>query len=112
MEIKWVVPMDKQWTTLATKGCTETFWDDGHLLHICQMNLKVFIYFKCVYSSVYMLIYSLTMFTVKYIFYLWQIDEETVAELFLGAPKSLQMVAAAMKLKDTYYSLEGKLWTT
>ena len=30
--------------------------------------------------------------------------------LFLGAPKSLQMVTAAMKLKDTY-SLEGKLLT-
>ena len=30
--------------------------------------------------------------------------------LFLGAPKSLQMVTAAMKLKDTY-SLEGKLMT-
>ena len=31
--------------------------------------------------------------------------------LFLGAPKSLQMVIAAMKLKDAY-SLEGKLWPT
>ena len=31
--------------------------------------------------------------------------------LFLGAPKSLQMVAAAMKLKDAY-SLEGKLGPT
>ena len=31
--------------------------------------------------------------------------------LFFGAPKSLQMVTAAMKLKDTY-SLEGKLWPT
>ena len=31
--------------------------------------------------------------------------------LFLGAPKSLQMVTAAMKLKDVY-SLEGKLWLT
>ena len=31
--------------------------------------------------------------------------------LFLGAPKSLQMVTAAMKLKDAY-SLEGKLWPT
>ena len=31
--------------------------------------------------------------------------------LFLWAPKSLQMVIAAMKLKDTY-SLEGKLWPT
>ena len=30
---------------------------------------------------------------------------------FLGAPKSLKMVIAAMKLKDAY-SLEGKLWTT
>ena len=33
---------------------------------------------------------------------------ETVQTLFFGAPKSLQMVIAAMKLKDTY-SLEGKL---
>ena len=31
--------------------------------------------------------------------------------LFLGGPKSLQMVIAAMKLKDAY-SLEGKLWPT
>ena len=33
---------------------------------------------------------------------------ETVQTLFFGAPKSLQMVIAAMKLKDAY-SLEGKL---
>ena len=38
----------------------------------------------------------------------WQIDRETVADYFGGAPKSLQMVIAAMKLKDTY-SLKGKL---
>ena len=39
----------------------------------------------------------------------WQVDGETVREtLFWGAPKSLQMVTAAMKLKDAY-SLEGKL---
>ena len=41
----------------------------------------------------------------------WQIDGETVetvATLFFWAPKSLQMVLAAMKLKDAY-SLEGKL---
>ena len=31
----------------------------------------------------------------------WQIDEETVTDLFSWAPKSLQMVTAAMKLKDT-----------
>ena len=37
----------------------------------------------------------------------WEIDGETV-DLFFWAPKSLQMVTAAMKLKDTY-SLEGKL---
>ena len=37
----------------------------------------------------------------------WEIDEETVSDFF-WAPKSLQMVTAAMKLKDTY-SLEGKL---
>ena len=42
----------------------------------------------------------------------WEIDEETVetvSDFILGgAPKSLQMVTAAMKLKDTY-SLEGQL---
>ena len=38
----------------------------------------------------------------------WEIDVETVSDLFFGAPKSLQMVTAAMKLKDAY-SLEGKL---
>ena len=41
----------------------------------------------------------------------WQIDGETVETLFWGALKSLQMVTAAMKLKDTY-SLEEKLWPT
>ena len=38
----------------------------------------------------------------------WQIDGEAVADFIFGAPKSLQMVIAAMKLKDAY-SLEGKL---
>ena len=40
----------------------------------------------------------------------WEIDGETVETVadFRGAPKSLQMVIAAMKLKDAY-SLEGKL---
>ena len=38
----------------------------------------------------------------------WQIDGETVSDFWGGAPKSLQMVTAAMKLKDAY-SLEGKL---
>ena len=42
----------------------------------------------------------------------WEIDGETVETvsdfIFVGAPKSLQMVIAAMKLKDAY-SLEGKL---
>ena len=41
----------------------------------------------------------------------WQIDGETVSGFILGAPKSLQMVTAAMKLKDTC-SLEEKLWPT
>ena len=41
----------------------------------------------------------------------WQIDGETVTDSIWGAPKSLQVVTAAMKLKDTY-SLEGKLWPT
>ena len=47
----------------------------------------------------------------------WEIDGEEWKEwkqcqtLFWGAPKSLQMVIAAMKLKDAY-SLEEKLWPT
>ena len=45
----------------------------------------------------------------------WQIDEETVETVpdffWGGAPKSLQMVIVAMKLKDAY-SLEKKLWPT
>ena len=32
----------------------------------------------------------------------WEVDGETVDDFFGGAPKSLQMVTAAMKLKDTY----------
>ena len=40
----------------------------------------------------------------------WEIDGETVARLFWGAPKSLQMVTAAMKLKNAC-SLEEKLMT-
>ena len=41
----------------------------------------------------------------------WEIDGETVSDFTFWAPKLLQMVIAAMKLKDTY-SLEGKLWPT
>ena len=44
----------------------------------------------------------------------WQIDGEamdTLTDFILGAPKSLQMVTAAMKLKDSC-SLEEKLWPT
>ena len=44
----------------------------------------------------------------------WQIDGETVGtvtDFILGAPKSLQMMTAAMKLKDAC-SLEEKLWPT
>ena len=42
----------------------------------------------------------------------WEIDGKTVeteSDFIFWAPKSLQMVIAAMKLKDSY-SLEGKLW--
>ena len=42
----------------------------------------------------------------------WEIDGETVSDfVFFWVPKSLQMVTAAMKLKDAY-SLEGKLQPT
>ena len=45
---------------------------------------------------------------------LWEIDGETVetvSDFIFWAPKSQQMVTAAMKLTDAY-SLEGKLWPT
>ena len=38
----------------------------------------------------------------------WEIDGDTVSDFIFGAPKSLQVVIAAMKLKDAY-SLDGKL---
>ena len=44
----------------------------------------------------------------------WQIDGESVkavADFFFWAPESLQMLIAAMKLKDAYF-LEGNLWPT
>ena len=41
----------------------------------------------------------------------WQIDGETVTDFIFCSPKWLQMVTAAMKLKDAY-SLEEKLWPT
>ena len=41
----------------------------------------------------------------------WQIDGKTVSDFIFWAPKSLQMVTAAMKLKDAC-SLEEKLWQT
>ena len=44
----------------------------------------------------------------------WEINGETVkavSDFIFGAPKSLQMVTAAMKLNDTYF-LEEKLWPT
>ena len=44
----------------------------------------------------------------------WEIDgetAETVSDFIFWAPESLQMVTAAMKLKDAY-SLEEKLWPT
>ena len=38
----------------------------------------------------------------------WEVDGETVSDFIVLGPKSLQMVTAAMKLKDAYF-LEGKL---
>ena len=42
----------------------------------------------------------------------WQIDGETMREFIFGAPKSLQMVTAAMKLKDACSWKKEKLWQT
>ena len=59
--------------------------------------------------------FSLSSFTfIKSPITSWEIDGETVktvSDFILGAPKSLQMVIAAIKLKDAY-TLEGKLWPT
>ena len=41
----------------------------------------------------------------------WKIDGQTVSNFTILAPKSVQMVIAAMKWKNTY-PLEGKLWPT
>ena len=41
----------------------------------------------------------------------WEINVETVRDFIFGAPKSLQMVIAAMKIKDAY-SLKETLWPT
>ena len=41
----------------------------------------------------------------------WEIDGGTVGDFIFGAPKWLQMVVAAMKLKDAYF-LDWKLWPT
>ena len=41
----------------------------------------------------------------------WEIDGETVTDFIFWAPKSLQIVTAAMKLKDACF-LEEKLWPT
>ena len=41
----------------------------------------------------------------------WEIDGETVSDFIFWVPKSLQMLTAAMKLKDAY-SLEENLWAT
>ena len=55
-----------------------------------------------------------TKITASGLFTAWQINGETVkavSDFIFGAPKSLQMVTAAMKLNDTYF-LEEKLWPT
>ena len=41
----------------------------------------------------------------------WERDGETVSDFIFWVPKSLQMLTAAMKLKDAY-SLEENLWAT
>ena len=73
-------------------SCYHWFVGLGHVLYFCCIVLLLFGLWLSITS--------------------WEIDGETVETvsdfIFGGAPKSLQMVIAAMKLKDAY-SLEGKL---
>ena len=69
----------------------------------------------CIYSQLYSVGLKLNIHKTKIMasspITLWEIDGktvETVSDFIFWAPKSLQMVIAAMKLKDSY-SLEGKL---
>ena len=72
-------------------GCL-TFSPGFITYHVCQLLLLCFTWYYGMFTS-------------------WEIDGETVvtvSDFIFGAPKSLQMMTAAMKLKDAY-SLEGKL---
>ena len=98
----WIWSSGSEFCSLTHIGNSkETFWNK--------------VYETLVYSTDYKLAWHFT--TVKHVasgsITSWQIDGEivkTVTDCF-GAPKSLQMVTAAMKLKD-FNSLEGKLWPT
>ena len=64
----------------------------------------------CIFNRILSAVFNQTqriIFELIYVLIDWE-TVETVSDFILGAPKSLQMVVVAMKLKDTY-SLEGKL---
>ena len=83
---------------------TELVMLSNHLFLCCPFLLLPSIFTRIrVFSNESVFLHQVTK--------VWEIDGETVEQcqtLFWGAPKSLWMVTAAMKLKDTY-SLEGKL---
>ena len=75
------------------------------------MHNDICIITKLEISSIFPLFFCIVMIMASGPTTSWEIDGETVetvSDFIFGAPKSLQMVTAAMKLKDAY-SLEGKL---
>ena len=90
------------------------YWDDTTHMAECEEELKSLLRKMKEESEKVCLKLNIqkTKFMVSGPITSWQIDGETVetvADFIFGAPKSLHIVTAAMKLKDTY-SLEGKFW--
>ena len=83
------------------------WWEAAFTPHPSSFSFMYLIWLSCIYMFVPCQSLSSGPITS------WEMEKQwkQCQTLFFGAPKSLQMVTAARKLKDTY-SLEGKLWPT
>ena len=101
------------WMLLPKKGCVPAGQPQSNK---CALVGRVAFFSLCVSDSlssslvrIFIHLCCHLLVVIKYL--TWEIDGETVetvSDFIFWAPKSLQMVTAAMKLKDTYF-LEGKL---